>query len=92
MEEIQSDKVPMGLRKGVLITCICSSLTDVKMCPFKPQVVTVVVGQNVGIFVLWNINDMYSLFLLLKLLSFKKGKICFVSYLSAYLKKCIDNL
>lgn len=40
----------MGLGKGALVTCSCSSLTDVEMCPFKPQVVTVEVGQNVGVF------------------------------------------
>lgn len=68
----------MGPGRGVLITCSCSSLTDVKMCTFKPQVVTVAVGQNVGIFVLWNINDTYSVFLLLKLLSFKKRFVLFL--------------
>ena len=69
--------------RGVLVTCSCSSLTDVKMCPFKPQVVTVVVG----IFVVWNTSYMYSVFLLLELLSFKKYKICFVYHLLAYSKK-----
>lgn len=47
----------MGLGKGILITPDCSSRTDVKIRPFKPQVVTVAVGQKVGgIFVVWNMN------------------------------------
>lgn len=84
--------MPVGLGKGVLITCSCSSLTDVRMCPFKLQVVTVVLGQNEGIFVVWNINDRYSVFLLLNCLVSKKDKICFVSYSLVYSKKCIYNL
>lgn len=67
----------MGLGKGVLMTCSCSSLTDVRTCPFKLQVVTVVLGQNEGIFVVWNINDRFSVFLLLNCLVSKK-KIRFV--------------
>lgn len=41
----------MGPGNSVAITCSCSSLTGVKLCPFKPQVVAVVVGQNVAGFV-----------------------------------------
>lgn len=56
----------MGLGKGVLVTW-SYSLTNVKKCPLKLQVVTVVVGQNVCTSVVWNINDKYSVFILLKL-------------------------
>lgn len=41
----------MGPGNSVVITCSCSSLTDVKICPFKPQVGGEVVGQNVAGFV-----------------------------------------
>lgn len=49
MEVIRSDKVHVELGKGILISSDGSSLSDVKICPFKPQIVTKVVDQKVGI-------------------------------------------
>lgn len=56
MEVIRSDEVHVELGKGILISPDGSSLSDVKIHPFKPQVVTAVVDQKIGIFVVWNMN------------------------------------
>lgn len=56
MEVIPSDKVHVELGKGNLISHDGSSLSDVKICPFKPQVVATVVDQKVDMFVVWNMN------------------------------------
>ena len=56
MEVIPSDKVHVELGKGNLISHVGSSLSDVKICPFKPQVVATVVDQKVDMFVVWNMN------------------------------------
>lgn len=45
----------MGPGNRVAITCSCSSLIDIKVCPFKLQVAAVVVGQNVAGFVVFTL-------------------------------------